>query len=130
MTEDDEYEDNDKCLFGDDDGQRLLRIDNSIYCLTFFCMIDEIRVNFNLTKNLEDYFFKSTMVFFIQILLTIFILYSAFTDADNLEYERPTFNQMTLRLLCCYLFHLANYRDVSDAFKRLKYLRRFPERFN
>ena len=35
-----------------------------------------------------------------------------------------------MRLLCCYLFHLVNYRDVSDAFKRLKFLRQNPDKFN
>ena len=69
-------------LFGDDDGTRLLAIDNSIYCLAFFCMIEKIRLDFHLTHNLEDYFFKSTMVFFIQFVLTVFIFLSALTDAD------------------------------------------------
>jgi len=37
---------------------------------------------------------------------------------------------MIIRLLCCYLFHLSNYRDVGDAYKRLKFLRNFPEKFD
>jgi len=28
------------------------------------------------------------------------------------------------------MFHFGNYRDPSDSFKRLKFLRRFPERFD
>lgn len=93
-------------------------------------MIDKIRLDFNLTNQLQDFFFKSTMIFFIQFLLTVFMFYSAITNADNLDFEMPSFNQMTLRLISCYLFHLVNYRDVSDAFKRLKFLRQNPERFN
>lgn len=53
----------------------------------------------------------------------MFIFYSAMTGADNLDFEMPSFNQMAMRLISCYLFHLVNYRDVSDAFKRLKFLR-------
>jgi len=28
------------------------------------------------------------------------------------------------------MFHFGNYREVSDSFKRLKFLRRFPDRFD
>jgi len=84
--------DNEYGLFGDDDGTRLLAIDNSIYCLAFFCLIEKIRIDFHLTNNLEDYFFKATMIFFIQFLLTVFIFYSALANADNLDYEMPSFN--------------------------------------
>ena len=52
------------------------------------------------------------------------------TDADGLYFVKPTFNQMTLRLLCSYMFHFGSYREVCDSFKRLKFLRRFPERFD
>lgn len=79
-------------MFGEDDGTRLLAIDNSIYCLSFFCMIEKIRLDFNMTNLLEDYFFKSTMIFFIQMILTTFIFYSAMTGADNLDFEMPSFN--------------------------------------
>ena len=49
---------------------------------------------------------------------------------DGLDFVKPTFNQMTLRLICCYLFHFGNYKDVADSFRRMKFLRRFPERFD
>jgi len=52
-------------LYGSDDGLRHLAIDDSIYCLTFFCLIDKIRIGFNLSREVENYFFKSTMIFFI-----------------------------------------------------------------
>lgn len=51
-------------------------------------------------------------------------------DEDGLYFVKPTFNQMVLRLLCSYMFHFGNYRGASDSFKRLKFLRRFPDRFD
>lgn len=50
-------------------------------------------------------------------------------NSDGLSFVGPTITQMTLRLLCCYLFHLGNYKDVSDSFKRLKFLRYYPHKF-
>lgn len=70
------------------------------------------------------------MIYCIQIILVFFILHSAWTGSDTLQPVQPTFNQMTLRLLCCYLFHLGNYRDVAESYKRLKFLRRYPEKFS
>ena len=45
-------------------------------------------------------------------------------------FVKPSFNQMTLRLLCSYMFPFGNYREVCESFKRMKFIRRFPERFN
>jgi len=36
---------------------------------------------------------------------------------------------MGLRLLCCYLFHLSNYGDVTDGYTRLKFLKNHPRKF-
>lgn len=36
---------------------------------------------------------------------------------------------MLLRLITCYLFHLQNYKDIADAFRRLKYLKYHPKKF-
>lgn len=36
---------------------------------------------------------------------------------------------MALRILCCYLFHLSNYSDVSDSYRRLKFLVNNPDKF-
>ena len=47
------------------DDDRQLDIDDSVYCLTFTCMIEKVRLKFEFDPYLEDYFFKSTMVFFI-----------------------------------------------------------------
>ncbi len=55
---------------------------------------------------------------------------AVFTNKDGLEFVKPTFNQMTLRIFCCYLLHFGNYREVSDSYKRMKFVRRFPERFD
>jgi hypothetical protein len=46
-----------------DDGKRMLELDDSIYCLTFVCMIDDVRLHWGFTKDLEDYFFKASMIF-------------------------------------------------------------------
>ena len=37
---------------------------------------------------------------------------------------------MALRLLCCFLFHLSNYTDVSDSYRRLKFLVNNPDKFD
>lgn len=93
-------------------------------------MLDSVRLQWDMTKYLDDYFFKASMIYFIQMLLIGFIFRQGLNDEDGLYFVKPTFNQMTLRLLCCYMFHFGNYREVSDSFKRLKFLRRFPERFD
>lgn len=116
-------------LLPGDNGKRILDLDNSIYCLTFVCMIDSMRLDWGFTKYLEDYFFKASMIYFIQMVLISFMLRAALMGYDGLDYVKPTFNQLSIRLLCCYLFHFSNYREVSDSWKRLKFLRRFPERF-
>lgn len=97
-------------------------MENSIYSLTFVSMMREIKAEFKLDAHLEDYFFKATMVFFIQILIIFLILASVPGDEDGNEFTQPTTTNIVLRLLCCYLFHLSNYGDVSDSYKRLKFL--------
>ena len=37
---------------------------------------------------------------------------------------------MTVRLLVAFIFHLGNYREVQESYKRLKFIRKFPERFH
>ena len=63
-------------------------------------------------------------------MLIAFLFRAAWKEEDSLFFVQPTFSQMTMRLLCCYLFHLGNYKDVGESYKRLKFLRKFPERFN
>lgn len=70
------------------------------------------------------------MIFFIQILIISFIAIAALTNTDGLEYVQPDTRSLSLRLLCCYLFHLSNYGDVADAFRRLKYLKENPDKFS
>jgi len=36
---------------------------------------------------------------------------------------------MALRILTCYLFHLGNYKDMLQSFRRLKFLVYFPCKF-
>lgn len=114
-----------------DDGTRILEPDSSIYSLTFVCMLDSVRLDkeWDMTKYLADYFFKASMIYCIQMLLIGFVFHQGLSDADGLYFVKPTFNQMTLRLLCSYMFHFGSYREVSESFKRLKFVRRFPERF-
>jgi hypothetical protein len=91
-------------------------------------MITDVSALYELKDYVEDYFFKATMIFFIQMLIISFILFAALTNTDGLEYVQPTTSSLTLRLLCCYLFHLSNYGDVADAFRRLKYLKENPDK--
>ena len=79
-------------------------------------MITEVRVKYELDEFIEDYFFKSFMIFFIQMLIVLFILNGALSDTDGLEFIKPELNFLALRLLCCYLFHMGNYGDVVDSF--------------
>ena len=64
------------------------------------------------------------------MLIIGFILSAALTNTDGLDYVQPTTSSLALRLLCCYLFHLSNYGDVADSFRRLKYLMRNPDKIS
>lgn len=92
-------------------------------------MITEVRIKYDLDDFIEDYFFKSFMIFFIQMLIILFIFNGALHSSDGLEYTKPEINFLALRLLCCYLFHMSNYGDVADSFRRLKFLRMNPDKF-
>ena len=95
-----------------------------MYCLSFISMIKKVRTKFDYKdEDLEDNFFKCSFLFFIQSLIIVCVLYSALNNEDDNEYVKPDFSNMTLRILCCYLFHLSTYGDVSSSFKRLKFLR-------
>lgn len=63
------------------------------------------------------------------MLIILFILNGALTGNDGMEYAEPKLNFLALRLLCCYLFHMSNYGDVADSFRRLKFLRMNPDKF-
>mmetsp|Transcript_10285 Transcript_10285/g.15674 ORF Transcript_10285/g.15674 Transcript_10285/m.15674 type:complete len:171 (-) Transcript_10285:132-644(-) len=73
------------------------------------------------------------MIFFIQMLIILFIFMGALKGTDGLDYVEPNVTNLSLRLLCCYLFHLSSYGDVVDSYQRLKYLRnnhtKFESRF-
>jgi len=53
-----------------------------------------------------DYYFKCCMVFFIQVTITLYIIYSGLNDEDDGKYGRPSIKDVPLRIGCCYLFHL------------------------
>jgi len=59
-----------------------------------------------------------------------FVMVSAFKNFDGQQWEKPTWSSMSVRLLVCYLFHLCNFKDLGDSAARLKYLRKFPKRFD
>jgi hypothetical protein len=80
------------------------------------------RLNLRDTVEIQDYFFKSFFIFAIQAMIMIFVFYSVMTNSDGNEYIKPTAQNMSLRLLCSYLFHLGNYGDLSSSFKKLKFL--------
>ena len=107
-----------------------LSIENSIYSLTFTSMISDVRIHFKLDGFINDSFFKSTMVFFIQMTIILLIGIAAYKNTDGLQYQKPEPTYMALRLLCCYLFHLSNYTDLSDSYRRLKFLVNNPHKFN
>lgn len=64
------------------------------------------------------------------MLIISFIAIAAITNTDGLEYVQPGVCSLSLRLLCCYLFHLSNYGDVADSFRRLKYLKENPDKIS
>ena len=106
-----------------------LNIEDSIYCLAFTSMISDIKTEYELDPFLNDYFFKCTIVFFIQMTIIILIGLAAYNGTDGSEYQHPYPTNMALRLLCCYLFHLSNYTDVSDSYRRLKFFVNNPQKF-
>lgn len=54
---------------------------------------------------------------------------SAYNGEDGLFTTRPSVVRMMVRLITCYMFHMGNYRDVSDSFRRLKFLKHNPSKF-
>ena len=70
------------------------------------------------------------MIYFIQILIVVGIFISEVLKDEVESFAEPTVQQMALRLLTCYLFHLGNYKDMGQSFKRLKYLVHFPCKFD
>lgn len=111
------------------EGEKTLELEDSIYCLTFVSTMKDICGRYDLTHHLDDYVWKTCMIFSIQILIIVFIIRGAIKGQDELEYIKPNIENMTLRLLACYLFHLQNYSDVADAFRRLKFLKNNGDRF-
>ena len=63
------------------------------------------------------------------MLIIVFIIRGALNGKDGLEYVIPTTENMILRLSTSYLYHLQNYKDVADAYRRLKFMRNNGDRF-
>lgn len=53
-------------------------------------MIYKVTTRYDLSFHVEDYFFKSCMIFAIQILIIIFIVRGALLGTDGLNYVKPT----------------------------------------
>lgn len=108
----------------DDHTFKNLEIDSSIYGVTFYWTIIAVQQKLEINrKQLEIQFFKAAFVFFIQFLLVVLVGYSAYNGSDDLEYVRPNTTHMVLRILCVYLFHIQSQTDVTEAYKRLKFLK-------
>jgi hypothetical protein len=102
---------------------RLLEIGegDSIYTLAFDATIDEVGGNngANLRdEDLNELFFQTSLAFFMQILIMSIV----YKKMPNHDYVEPSTIQMVLRLVMCYLYHLAVEDDIALAFRRLKFL--------
>ena len=62
------------------------------------------------------------------ILITVLDFNPIGDDGANILPE-PNVIHMALRILTCYLFHLGNYKDMGQSFRRLKFLINYPCRF-
>lgn len=71
-------------------GQKHLNIEDSIYSYTFLSMIKEVKLNYELNEYVDDYFFKSTIIFTIQLAVTSIIYFNAKNGEDELEFMKPT----------------------------------------
>ena len=91
----------------------MLDFEASIYCVAFISMKSDVKAVWGLSPHVQNYFFKATFIFFIQMGIIVSIGVAALTDEDGLQYEKPKVSFMVMRLLCCYLFHLSNYSDVA-----------------
>ena len=122
------------CYCEEHDEQKSLVIDDSIYCLTFIALIEKVRTRFQFEDHLRNCFFKCTMIYCIQIMIVAGIVLQVVVDSEagkeRAGYVRPTAIRMVLRLLCCYLFHLGNFKDMANSFRRLKFLNAHPEKFD
>ena len=93
-------------------------------------MIKNVSERYNLTLNLDDYFFKCCCIFVFQSVIIFIIMSGVFEGEDGLEYVEPSPKIVILRLLTCYLFHLGNYSDVADGTRKLKFLTNNADKFH
>jgi len=104
-------------------------LDDSIYSMTFVSMMEKIEQRYDLSFYVEDYFFKSCLIFAIQILIIGVIIKSIANGTDGRFYVKPTLGSMVLRLTTSYLYHLGNNQDVADAYRKLKFLKNNGDKF-
>jgi len=104
--------------------------DSSFYNYTFISLITPVKEPLGLTKLQNDYFYKCSMVFFIQFSMSIVLIKYELFDDDAGTVEIPTIQNMFLRLFTAYLFHMMSYTDIDGAFRRLKFLRHNAHKFD
>lgn len=112
-----------------DENIKQLRIDDSIYALTYVSMIKAFQSSYR-PYMVTDYFIKSVIIFFVQAYLLAVLCYAALFKKDSGDdVVKPSVESMVLRLLAAYMFHMQNFVDLADAQQRIKFLVQNPDRF-
>ena len=106
--------------------------DSSFYSYTFISLLHPVQQELDLAKLKNDYFYKCSMVFFIQFCMTLVLVkFELFDSSDETGLvQKPTIESMYMRLFTAYLFHMMNYTDLDGAYRRLKFLRYNPDKFD
>ena len=73
-----------------------LSVEKSIYSLAFASMVTPVSKLYALDDFVNDYFFKATVIFFIQMIIISFVFLAAITETDGLDYVQPTTRSLTL----------------------------------
>ena len=107
---------------------KTLKVDSSIYALTFVAMLKSVEKEHNLSNYQNDLFFKTSMIFCFQV-GTLYVLFTTMYSEEDHGHTEPTDELMVIRLLCCYLYHLTTYGDAVDSWQRLKFLKNNPDLF-
>lgn len=103
--------------------------DSSFYNYAFLAMITEVKDKCGVGPLAEDYFYKASMVFFIQFsMVLVLVQFEASTASGNVA--QPSLQAMFLKLFTAYLFHMMNYTDLDSAYRRFKFLRYNAKKFD
>jgi hypothetical protein len=69
------------------------------------------------------------MIWILQVGITMILWYNQFYGSDAIEFEIPRASLMFIMLLTAYLFHIQAMADARNAYTKIQFLRRYPERF-